>query len=1140
MIRFLPIALLYISTLSLFSQIQDSKVVFQNGHSDEILHIEYNEKGTIIATASEDKTINLLDAKTGLIITTLKGHTEPVLGSKFYKSKWLVSCSRDEIIVWDLNKDEEHVRVEQKFNDPKTMCFSHDGSLVFVKEKNSFLHQIDLSKPGVQEPLRVAKDIEPTNISQLYTSPLDDQIVIVGEKKVVSWNYKTNTQMAETFLQDNSFLSFIDKKNEEIHVANEYLNWIVYDLATGKFKKQRQGTSDNDRYYGRNQSIMAINGRNSVMACKGSGRNVKLYDIASGAFIKKAEELLRLEGDYKERDIDFTALAISPNGKVLVAGITIDRSSPQADTYGLRFLDIKSGKWMKDDEGYYSNIHKIRFSPNGKKLAVAGKGPLKVLHLQNAGAPILNCHENTRRTKSLYWSPDSKVIAGACSDYIGFDNYLINLPTNESKEISEHFLYQYGISMGKYLYMSPEFDLVAGANHIHNMETGEILCEYDSYKNNYRKQVGDPSGRESQKVLIPNSKTLVLLNHLDNLRQNYNLAYVDFETGTLTDMQSYTNKENRFLVYDKDYDLSVSSQGKWLCVSGATIDVIDASSHNRKHQIRNFVIDENTRNLPKRFSESCFSTDEQFVIVGGYDSLVYVINSETGTIAHKLRGHNDKVTSVSVKPGSDIVATASADNRVIFWDFIKGTKLAELVIVNDEDFMILADGNYYYSTKNAIKKAGIRKGKRVLPIEQFDLKLNRPDIILKTLEMASTRRIDVFEKAYYKRLAKAGITEDQLDNLYSGPNLQIVGKYDLPSTTQNKLLTLTLNVTDNHPLKSYQVYINGVPIVPDEDSFFKQSVSELNQQIEIPLSAGKNKVEVGVTNEKGVESIREHFEINLQEDYEPKLYIVSVGVSKYQNNQYDLKYASKDAVDIVKAFKNSEAFSSVVDQSITDEKATKQAIEASIANLKETNINDMVLIYFAGHGLLNSEYDYFLATHNTDFNDPTKTALGYSELERLVAQIPARNRLILMDACHSGELDKEYQKEVSEEKELLAQNEVNTRGIGANVQPKIGLFNSFAYMQALFNDVSTHTGATVIAAAGGVEFAYESKEIQNGLFTYAIKNALNNKAGDANSDGVLKVSELQNYVRNQVYSLSQGKQIPTTREVNKVLDFKVY
>jgi hypothetical protein len=150
-------------------------------------------------------------------------------------------------------------------------------------------------------------------------------------------------------------------------------------------------------------------------------------------------------------------------------------------------------------------------------------------------------------------------------------------------------------------------------------------------------------------------------------------------------------------------------------------------------------------------------------------------------------------------------------------------------------------------------------------------------------------------------------------------------------------------------------------------------------------------------------------------------------------------------------------------------------------------------------------------------------------------------KILLIDACHSGEIDKDEVGITTTTEEETG--EIKFRTVGNTIGNKgnhLGLQNTSELTKSLFADLRKGTDATVISSAGGMEFAMESSQCKNGLFTYCYINGFQSKAADLNKDGVIMLSELQQYVATQVTQLSKGKQQPTSRIENNVLDWRVW
>jgi uncharacterized caspase-like protein len=118
---------------------------------------------------------------------------------------------------------------------------------------------------------------------------------------------------------------------------------------------------------------------------------------------------------------------------------------------------------------------------------------------------------------------------------------------------------------------------------------------------------------------------------------------------------------------------------------------------------------------------------------------------------------------------------------------------------------------------------------------------------------------------------------------------------------------------------------------------------------------------------------------------------------------------------------------------------------------------------------------------------------------------------------------------------------IGTRGMRVKaIEGARGASEWYDRLQGLFVDLRRGSGSTILSSSAGAEYALESSEQQNGLFTYAVLEALDGKKeADTNKDGSVQMSELVEYVKKRVAELTNNKQTPNTRRVNLEGDFTV-
>jgi uncharacterized caspase-like protein len=259
----------------------------------------------------------------------------------------------------------------------------------------------------------------------------------------------------------------------------------------------------------------------------------------------------------------------------------------------------------------------------------------------------------------------------------------------------------------------------------------------------------------------------------------------------------------------------------------------------------------------------------------------------------------------------------------------------------------------------------------------------------------------------------------------------------------------------------------------------------------------------------------------------------------------NLKYARKDGQDIVSLFRKSSWYASVFVDTLFDEAATRENIQRLHSFFSRAGIDDEVVFFVSGHGLLDENLDFYFGTHDIDFRSPSRKGLRYEDLEGLLDGISARKKVLLIDACHSGEIDKSRIRPV----QVAATGTRNQKGtVTTYTYPsdiesdnyKVGITTSFELMQEVFANVTKGSGAVVISAAAGNSYALESDEWRNGVFTFALLNGLTNRRADGDRDREITVTELKSFVSEEVEALTNGAQRPTSRSENLEFDFRVW
>ncbi|GAB4468759.1 MAG: hypothetical protein OHK0029_41250 [Armatimonadaceae bacterium] len=287
---------------------------------------------------------------------------------------------------------------------------------------------------------------------------------------------------------------------------------------------------------------------------------------------------------------------------------------------------------------------------------------------------------------------------------------------------------------------------------------------------------------------------------------------------------------------------------------------------------------------------------------GKIESAAYVFDQKVGRL---WSGAQDG-TVRCFRLGREKETTADGKTRTV-----SPGEVAAFVAVGDGDFLATVPENYYFATKGALKRIFFRVAGRNYPFDQFDLRLNRPDLLLARLR-APADAIARKQAHVAVRMQALGLTEEQLQKplpeiLREQPVVRLASE---PERIQ-KTRTLSLHVhgTDpGRPLTRFRLFVNEVRVSLPELAITDGGTRDgkgyhAAAPLSIPLLRGRNKVEISVENAEGLESLRLVREIQCDVPQpDPVLYVVAIGVSRYRDSYFDLKFAAKDAQEIAALF----------------------------------------------------------------------------------------------------------------------------------------------------------------------------------------------------------------------------------------------
>ncbi len=140
-----------------------------------------------------------------------------------------------------------------------------------------------------------------------------------------------------------------------------------------------------------------------------------------------------------------------------------------------------------------------------------------------------------------------------------------------------------------------------------------------------------------------------------------------------------------------------------------------------------------------------------------------------------------------------------------------------------------------------------------------------------------------------------------------------------------------------------------------------------------------------------------------------------VGVGRYQYmSKYNVPIAASDAAAIAETLKNPSicGYPEGNVTLLTDQAATRAAILSTLDVLSaHLDAESTLFLFFVGHGVYGTDGNYYLTTHDSRLQAgrvQPETGISESELLACLRQIKTKRMLLVINACHSGNLSPSF------------------------------------------------------------------------------------------------------------------------------------
>lgn len=1049
-----------------------TKTYPQLGHTSGVHTVAFSPDGRSLVSGSDDNTIKLWDVSNGREIRTLKGHGEVVRSVAFSPDSHSVATGNSDgtLKLWDVVSGRELRTLSGHSEAVRSVAFSPDGRSLISGSDDKTVKLWDVSNGREIRTLKGHGEA----VSAVVFSP-DGKIVASGsyDGTLKLWD-EANGKVVRTIKVNMDLpqaVVFSPNGRTIVWCGDNYIK--LWDAASGRELRTLNGL---------NAVAFSPDGQRIVSG--GDLNTLMLWNAVSGKKIKT----LSHNGFVR-------AVAFSPDGLNLVSG-----SSDST----IKLWGTSSGKVLRILSGHNNTIRAVTLSPDGRSIVTGGGGgysngaPLKFWDAER-GQELHTIRGRLAGVDAVAFSPNNQLFVS------GSDDSTLTLWNATSGKELRRLSGDSSAGVNAVAFSPDDQTIVSGGGSgganlndftlkLWDVASGKKLRIFSGHSEAVRSVAFSPDG---QRIASGSEDKTIKLWDISNGRELHTLI------GHAADVNAVAFSPDGRVIVSGSSDKTIKL---WDVANGRVLRTLKGHG--------NSVL------------SVAFSPDGLSIISGSDDASIKLWDTASGRELRTLNGHAGAINSVAVFPDGGNIISGSSDGTIRKWDVKTGKEIAQFVSFDDGEWVTITSEGYYASSNFGQKYLNIRMGDKVYGIDQFYDVFYRPDIV-----QAKLRGDDI-----------SGLITITVDQALKNPP-PTLSFTKIPSSTSNNIEQVCYKaVATGGGIGEVRLFQNGKLI--KSDGFYRETIDKttdvniklasmdsaaVTRALKLTKTTQKNEPPM-VSNSKGneysecqdIETIPGDNEISVaafnanntiqsqletshftsgRKPEDSHLYVLGIGINKYQSVENNLSYAVKDATDF-RAMIQAKAeglfnASNIHIEGLNDADATKagiqQAIQAISAKVKPW---DSFILFVASHGYL-QDNQYYIVTADFDGSVNTDKMISSNEIVGMSKNIKALSQLLIFDTCHAGGVD-------------------NIIG---------GLYD--ARMSVMANKMGLH----IYASAGSAQTALDGYK-GNGLFTHALLNSMNaGSVTDINHDKNVSVAELGAKAKQETVDISTQLGFPQSPNI---------